>query len=130
MQARKMLHDNPAYNGPMRQKKIEEVSAYDVFAHYPSKDPIAVAVLHKAIEFWGMASANLVSLLNPEKVIWGGGIFGPAVPFIDDIYKEALKWAQPISIRQTSFVASQVKEAGLLGAAYLAMREQSTIANT
>ena len=123
MQARKMLREDRAYHGPMRGKPIEEVSAYDVFAHYPSGDSIAVAVVRKAVEFWGMASANLVSLLNPQKVIWGGGIFGPAVPFIDDIYREALRWAQPISIRQTAFVASQVLEAGLLGAAYLVIRD-------
>ena len=124
-QAQKRLLEDPAYQGPMRQKPIEEISAYDVFALYPSGDPIATAVLHKAIQFWGMASANLVSLLNPQKVIWGGGIFGPAVPFINDIYREALRWAQPISIRQTAFVASQVEEAGLLGAAYLIIRNQS-----
>ncbi|MCL2726786.1 MAG: ROK family protein [Bacteroidales bacterium] len=125
VQARKLLQKDAAYNGPMRHKKIEEVTAYDVFAHYAAGDPIAVAVLHKAVEFWGMASANLVSLLNPQKVIWGGGIFGPAVPFIDDIYREALRWAQPISIRQAQFVASEVEGAGLLGAAYLVVRNNS-----
>lgn len=125
VQARKILQEDAAYNGPMRHKKIEEISAYDVFEHYPSGDSVAVAVLGRAIEFWGMASANLVSLLNPQKVIWGGGIFGPALPFIDDIYREALRWAQPISIRQTQFVASQVEEAGLLGAAYLVIRNKS-----
>ena len=123
MQARKMLQQDASYSGPMRHKKIEDISAYDIFAHHPSGDPIAVAVLQKAVEFWGMASANLVSLLNPQKVIWGGGIFGPAKPFIDDIYREALRWAQPISICQTQFVASQVEEAGLLGAAYLVIRD-------
>lgn len=123
MQARIMLQKDTTYNGVMRQKKIEEISAYDLFAHYSSGDPIAVAVLRKAVEFWGMASANIVSLLNPQKVIWGGGIFGPAVPLIGDIYREALRWAQPISIRQTEFTASQVEEAGLLGAAYLVIRE-------
>ncbi|MCL1973878.1 MAG: ROK family protein [Bacteroidetes bacterium] len=125
IQARKMLEEDATYNGPMRQKKIAEISAYDVFAHYASGDPVSVAVLRKAVEFWGMASANIVSLLNPQKVIWGGGIFGPAVPFIDDIYREALRWAQPISIRQTEFTAARVEEAGLLGAAHLVIREKS-----
>ncbi|MDR2585781.1 MAG: ROK family protein [Prevotellaceae bacterium] len=123
MQARKMLREDKAYNGPMREKPVEEVSAYDVFAHYPEGDAIAVAVLRKAVELWGMASANLVSLLNPQKVIWGGGIFGPACFLIDDIYRQALQWAQPISIRQAQFVASQVEDAGLLGAAYLVIRD-------
>jgi glucokinase len=99
LQAQKRLQEDSSYNGLMRNKPIEEVSAYDVFALYDSGDSIAVAVLRKAIEFWGMASANLVSLLNPQKVIWGGGIFGPAIPFINDLYREALRWAQPVSIR-------------------------------
>ena len=38
-----------------------------------------------------MASANFVSLLNPQKIIWGGGVFGPAGIFIDDIYKRSLQ---------------------------------------
>lgn len=117
--AQKLLREDYSYQGPMSKKRIEDISAYDLFAHYSSGDSIAVTVLKKAVQFWGMASANLVSLLNPEKVIWGGGIFGPAVFLINDIYNEALCWAQPISIRQTSFVASTVKDTGLLGAAYL-----------
>lgn len=87
------------------------------------KDPIAISVLHKAVEMWGMASANLVSLLNPQKIIWGGGVFGPAGIFIDDIYKEACKWAQPLSIKQVEFVPSQLSgNAGLIGAAFLAIK--------
>jgi glucokinase len=71
---------------------------------------------------WGMAAANLVSLLNPEKIVWGGGIFGPAVRFLDKIYEEACLWAQPLSIRQVSFEASRLSgDAGLYGAGYLAM---------
>lgn len=70
-----------------------------------------------------MASANLVSLLNPQKIIWGGGVFGPAGIFIDDIYKEACKWAQPLSIKQVEFVPSQLSgNAGLIGAAFLAIK--------
>jgi glucokinase len=85
-------------------------------------------VLSKAIEMWGMASANLVSLLNPEVIIWGGGIFGPATAFIGDIYREAQRWAQPVSIRQVSYVASQLGEdAGLYGAARLALGNGSDL---
>ena len=46
-----------------------------------------------------MASANLVSLFNPEKIIFGGGVFGPATQFLDAIAAEARRWAQPVAIR-------------------------------
>ena len=43
-----------------------------------------------------MAVANLVSLLIPEKIIFGGGVFGPGTKLLGDIYAEATKWAQPV----------------------------------
>ena len=69
-------------------------------------------------------TANLVSLFNPQKVIFGGGVFGPAIEFIDRIRGEARKWGQPISMRDVKFCASAVGgDAALLGAAYLGILE-------
>ena len=69
-----------------------------------------------------MAVANLVSLFNPEKIILGGGVFGPAIQFIDAIKDEATKWAQPISMKQVSIEQSALgTDAGLYGAGSLAL---------
>jgi glucokinase len=71
-----------------------------------------------------MAVANLVSLFNPEKIIFGGGVFGPALRFLDDIYIEAKKWAQPISIQQVKLQGSALgNDAGLYGAGLLALKD-------
>lgn len=100
-------------------------SSYDVFDGY-GKDPVATEILDKAVRLWGMGAANLVSLFNPEKLIFGGGIFGPAVRFIPRIYEEACKWGQPISMKQVEFCATAVgSDAALLGSAYLALRNRS-----
>ncbi len=121
--ARDAVRLDATYTGVLRNKSVEELTAHDVFAAYKENDPIAIAVLRKAVQMWGMAAANYVSLLNPQKIIWGGGVFGPASIFIEDIYKEACKWAQPISIKQVEFVHTQVSgNAGLLGAAYLPIK--------
>jgi glucokinase len=70
-----------------------------------------------------MAVANLVSLFNPEKIIIGGGVFGPAKSLIPAIKNEAAKWAQPISIGQVSVEASGLAgDAGVYGAGYLAYK--------
>ena len=122
-QARKLLSQSGNYTGILSGKPVEEVTSHDVFSAYNEQDPIATQVLDKAIEMWGMATANLVSLFNPEKVIFGGGVFGPAVRFIPRIYAEACKWGQPISMKEVEFCASKVEgEAALYGAAYLALR--------
>ncbi len=124
LQAQKALRCDKNYNGVLRGKPIEEVTSKDVFAAYEDGDRIAVQVLDKAIQMWGMGAANLVSLFNPEKFIFGGGVFGPAEKFIPRIYDEACKWGQPISMKQVKFSASKVDgEAALYGAGYLAIRE-------
>jgi glucokinase len=98
-------------------------SSYDVFAGYGT-DPVATEILDHAIQLWGMGTANLVSLFNPQKVIFGGGVFGPAVPFIDRIYAEACRWGQPISMREVKYCAAETGgDAALLGAGYLAIRK-------
>jgi len=60
-------------------------------------------------------------LFNPEKIILGGGVFGPAVQFISAIEEEAAKWAQPISMKKVKIESSALgTDAGLYGAGFLA----------
>lgn len=124
-QAKKILrHQSYSdYNGKLREIPIDEITSYEVFENYFKGDPVASKVIETAIEMWGMATANLVSLFNPELIIFGGGVFGPAIPLIGRIYEEAKKWAQPISINQVKFLPTALpKEAGLYGAGALAIR--------
>jgi len=119
--AKEFLAKDKRYAGPLRDKV--DLTAHDIFEAHAANDPLAAKVLAEAIEFWGMATANLVSLFNPEKIIFGGGVFGPGAQFLDAIYAEASKWAQPISIRQVKFEVSQLGgDAGLVGAGCLALR--------
>jgi glucokinase len=100
-------------------------SARDVFAKYPEGNKVAKATLAQAIEFWGMAVANLVSLFDPEMIVFGGGVFGPAARFLPEIKLEAQKWAQPISIKKVRLQPSKLgHEAGLYGAGHLAWQEE------
>jgi len=121
--AKEYLKEDKSYNGILKKKQIEKITSHDVFDALEIGDYLAIKVIQIAIEFWGMAVANLVSLFNPEKIIMGGGIFGPAVKFLPEIKKEAEKWAQPISMNQVDIVASGLEgDAGLYGAGYLALK--------
>lgn len=92
--ARDLVGQESSYGGELRQKMTNDgdVTAPDLFAAYERGDPIATRVVDDAVELWGMAAANLVSVFDPETVIFGGGVFGPAVRFLDRIRQVALRW--------------------------------------
>lgn len=94
-----------------------------VFAAMQAGDEVADKVIRRAIERWGMSVANLVSVFDTEKIIFGGGVFGPAAAYIPDIRAEAERWAQPISMRKVVLEKSWLEDkAGLYGAAKLAWK--------
>jgi glucokinase len=121
--AKQFIAEDSSYSGTLSKKVSDEISSHEVFAAYEQDDPIALRVINNAIQYWGMAIANLISIFNPEKILLGGGVFGPAVKFIPAIRDEALKWAQPISAKQVSIEPSLLgPAAGLYGAGYLALQ--------
>jgi len=118
--ARDLMAADPSYEGTLLRKASLE--AADIFSAHARGDRIAVAVVDNAVQLWGMATANLVSLLNPELFVFGGGIFGPASIFLDRIAAEAKRWAQPLAIQQVKLAASELGgDAALYGAGRLAM---------
>ena len=120
--ARDLMEREPRYDGALRHIQPDALDAGVVFAAYDRGDPIAVKVIDNAIELWAMAAANLVSLFNPQIIVFGGGVFGPATRLLDRVRTEATRWAQPIAIEQVRFVASTLGgDAGLFGAGRLAM---------
>jgi len=121
--AKEFLGTKKNHTGVLAQKDSSSITSRDVFAAEEQGDEVASEVLQKCIQYWGMAAANLISLFNPEKIIFGGGVFGPAMKFIPAIKEEAEKWAQPISKKQVSIECSALgTDAGLYGAALLALK--------
>ena len=121
--ARELLDEKRDVDSIMRQRPSDELNTQDVFAAHAAGDPIAVEVIDNAIRYWGMAVANLVSIFNPQKVIFGGGVFGPAAAFLERISEEARKWAQPISFSQVTLEVSKLGfDAQLYGAGRLALK--------
>lgn len=121
--AGKILKEQSDYTGELSLLKSDAIKSSDVFAAFDSGDPVAKKVIGLCVEFWGMAVANLVSLFNPEKIIMGGGVFGPGVKLLPAILDEAAKWAQPVSIHQVTLDISGLEgDAGVYGAGFLALK--------
>ncbi len=125
---RMLLNEQDDYSGELRNISIEKLNTADVFSAYNNGDTLAKEVINSCVGFWGMAIANLVSLFNPEKIIMGGGVFGPGIKLLAPIREEASKWAQPVGMQNVLLDASGLEgDAGVYGAGFLALRELSKI---
>ncbi len=115
-------------NKQVSRLKTHDLTASDILGAYQDQDVVAEKVIRKAVSLWGKTSANLVSLFNPEMIIFGGGMFGPAEFLIGSIREEATRWAQPISITKVKIVSSSLGSAApLLGAARMILENHETI---
>ncbi len=121
--ARELIEAEPGYHGPLRGLSPGEVTAHEVFSASAAGDGLAARVVANAVECWGMAVANLVSLFDPEMIVLGGGVFGPAAGLLDRIVAEARRWAQPVSFAKVAVRVSALgPEACLYGTGELALR--------
>ncbi len=85
-------------------------------------DSTARALLEEVGTELGRGVASLVSLLNPEIVVIGGGLAQAGELLLRPLRRAARRWAQPLAIRQTRIVRSRLgQHAGILGAARYAL---------
>lgn len=119
---RKRLSNTPRPETPLARLDPEDLTASALFEAEEHGDPVATDWMREIIRYWGAGTANLISIFNPEKVIFGGGVFGPATRYMSRIRGQASLWSQPVSFSQVQIVASRLGgEAGILGAGKLAL---------
>ena len=100
---------------------IEAVTAETVAAAARRKDPLAMEVVADVVTYLAMGVANIVSILNPEVVVVGGGLFQAADLFLEPVRREFKRWAQPLAARSVRIEPSKLgEEAGLYGCGKLA----------
>ena len=109
--------------GPAVARQANLPDARAVVEAARAGDERALRVLRRAAHYTALGVANLISLLNPEAVVLGGGLMaGAGDLLLDWIRAEVPRWAQPIAAGQCRIDLTQLGEdAGLLGAAKLAL---------
>lgn len=109
--------------GPAIARRFGSADAKSAAQAARSGDADAIQVLARAAKYSAMGIANLISLLNPEAVVLGGGVGqGASDLLLEPIRSEILRWAQPIAAARCRIEITQLGEdAGLLGAARLAL---------
>ncbi|MGR3765016.1 ROK family glucokinase [Rossellomorea sp. NS-SX7] len=96
------------------------ISAKDVFDAARNDDELAKSVVDQLAFYLGLALANLGNVLNPEKIVLGGGVskagdilLKPAVNYFEQFAFPTVKTSTGLSI------ATLGNDAGVIGAAWL-----------
>jgi glucokinase len=91
-----------------------------VFAAAAQGDPAALGVTAKAAQALGAATAVLINLVNPELIVWAGGVFEAGEILIEPTRRWAARYAFPAAYRRTRILRSTfTKGSGIRGAAAL-----------
>ncbi len=88
-------------------------------------DKFVDRIIEGAAEYIGIATANLINILNPEVVVLGGGVIEAlADEMMSVIIETAKDYAMPGTLKGVEIIASKLGDnAGITGAAVLARRE-------
>jgi glucokinase len=109
--------------GPAAARRAGMDSAEAVIAAARAGDERAMDVLLRTADYLALGVANLISVLDPEIVVMGGGFLQAGDLIQDRIRMNALRWTQPVAALTTRIERTSLGEdAGLLGAARLAWR--------
>jgi len=107
---------------PALARRMGVESAEQVVEAARRKEPAARHAIDETVRYLGMGIANLVSVLDPQIVVLGGGLMQAGAVFLEPVRREVKRWAQPVAGASVRIELTQVGEdAGLLGAARLAL---------
>lgn len=108
-------------NSSLSQIDLSTITAHEVAAAARKGDPLSIEIFRRAGTLLGYGIANMVSLLDPQVIILGGGLAAVSDLYLDSLRSAVLERAQPLSAAQVKVVVSRLREqANLLGCARLA----------
>jgi glucokinase len=108
--------------GPGLARRVGATSAEEVVFAARKGHALARNAVLESARYLGMGIANIVSILNPQMIVLGGGLMQAADLFLDTVKHVMAEWAQPVAAQHVRIeVTSLGEDAGLLGAARLAL---------
>jgi glucokinase len=97
-----------------------EVSSKEAFELAAQGDPQMTTLVSRVFTTIGMGCVSLINILDPNKIVIGGGVSQVGEPLFSAVSDYVSKHALNPSGRQTSIVPAQLQQdAGLIGAAAL-----------
>lgn len=97
-----------------------------VFNAAMKNDALALQIFETVGRYLGIATASLINILNPEVIVFGGGVANAWPLFERFLHEEVRRRAFTYPAQRVKLLAAQCgDDAGLLGAAHLALFDRT-----
>jgi len=127
-QAKKFIHKDRESNLAIMEKENGAVFAKDVFELAEAGDSDALQIRNYTATCLGLAIANIAAIINPAKVIIGGGVSQAGEGFLSEVKTAFKKYALPgLSSVCALNLAQLGNDAGIIGAAFLVKQKTQNI---
>ncbi|MFL5340009.1 MAG: ROK family protein [Gemmataceae bacterium] len=104
------LHAGPRTDG--------ELTARDVFQAADEGDELAGRIVDETAFYLALGAANLMHVIDPEMIVFGGGMIAAGEPFLERIRRHVPKVAFPVPAEHTRLCFAQLgNDAAINGAA-------------
>ncbi|WP_026569953.1 MULTISPECIES: ROK family glucokinase [Sediminibacillus] len=123
-QAEQYIKSNQETSLLTAYKENGRVTAKDVFEQAKNGDKISEVILERVTDVLGLAIANAATVVNPSKIVIGGGVSKAGDQLLVPLRKAFDKFALPRISGAAEFVTAKLgNDAGVIGAAYLVKQE-------
>jgi glucokinase len=99
-------------------KPVAEMTSRDVFDAAGGGDALASKIMEETAYYLGVGAMNLMHTINPEVIVFGGGMIAAGPAFLERIRHHALQLAFPVPAQHTRICYAELgNDAGFIGAA-------------
>ncbi|MCZ0704061.1 glucokinase [Natronobacillus azotifigens] len=108
------------------QNNNNMLTAKDVFDSATEGDEVAIELVLYVTDVLGLAISNIATIINPSKIVIGGGVSKAGEALLSPLRKAFTKYALPRIDQGSSFVIAELgNDAGIIGGAYLVKQNMS-----
>lgn len=123
MGVKEVMHGHTTRIGELVDHDLNRIDAGTIVQAALEGDPIAKGILQKAGMYLGIAVGNILGVISPQKVIFGGGVSQAGDLLLRPIVQTVNERVHVIPIQKVEFALAELGiNGGLIGAALWARR--------
>lgn len=123
MGVKEVMHGHTTRIGELVNQDLNRIDAGVVVQAAREGDPIATAILQRAGMYLGIAVGNILGVISPERVIFGGGVSVAGEVLLGPIVQTIKERVHVVPLDKVQFVLAELGiNGGLVGAALWAKR--------